>query len=181
VHTQHRFAGYEIEPYQSRLISSALVIKLAPWPARAIVNVFRKSPMRILQIAPLYECVPPKLCGGTERMVSFLTEELVRQGHQVTLVASEDFRTSAKLMPCEMALHLNPEVPNALPYHMMMLDAEGSINSTFCTSTSTCFTRHVLHPLKENDKPAASCPQPSSGGSPKRLPPQQSTALQVSE
>jgi hypothetical protein len=46
--------------------------------------------MRIAQIAPLDESVPPKLYGGTERVVSYLTEELVRQGHQVTLFASED-------------------------------------------------------------------------------------------
>ena len=47
--------------------------------------------MRIAQVAPLYESVPPKLYGGTERVVSYLTEELVRQGHQVTLFASGDY------------------------------------------------------------------------------------------
>ena len=47
--------------------------------------------MRIAQIAPLHECVPPKLYGGTERVVSFLTEELVAQGHDVTLFASGEF------------------------------------------------------------------------------------------
>ena len=78
--------------------------------------------MRIAQIAPLHERVPPKLYGGTERVVSFLTEELVRQGHDVTLFASGDFKTSAKLVPCcEMALRLNPIVRDALPYHMIML------------------------------------------------------------
>jgi len=46
--------------------------------------------MRIAQVAPLYESVPPKLYGGTERVVSYLTEELVRQGHHVTLFASGD-------------------------------------------------------------------------------------------
>jgi hypothetical protein len=49
--------------------------------------------MRIAQIAPLHESVPPNLYGGTERVVSFLTEELVRQGHDVTLFASGDSRT----------------------------------------------------------------------------------------
>ena len=49
--------------------------------------------MRIAQVAPLFESVPPKLYGGTERVVSFLTEELVRLGHQVTLFASADSRT----------------------------------------------------------------------------------------
>ena len=79
--------------------------------------------MRIAQIAPLHERVPPKLYGGTERVVSFLTEELVRQGHDVTLFASGDSITSAKLVPCcEMALRLSPSARDALPYHMIMLD-----------------------------------------------------------
>jgi glycosyltransferase involved in cell wall biosynthesis len=79
--------------------------------------------MRIAQIAPLYERVPPKFYGGTERIVSFLTEELVRQGYDVTLFASGDSQTSAKLVSCcELALRLNPQVQNALPYHMIMLD-----------------------------------------------------------
>ena len=54
--------------------------------------------MRIAQIAPLYESVPPHLYGGTERVISNLTEELVRQGHDVTLFASADSTTSAKLV-----------------------------------------------------------------------------------
>src|SRR6201981_2205371 len=79
--------------------------------------------MRIAQVAPLHECVPPKLYGGTERVVSYLTEELVRQGHDVTLFASGDSKTSAKLIPCcDMALRLNPSVKDALPYHIIMLD-----------------------------------------------------------
>ena len=56
--------------------------------------------MRIAQIAPLYESVPPKLYGGTERIVSYLTEELVRQGHDVTLFASGDSVTRAELVRC---------------------------------------------------------------------------------
>jgi glycosyltransferase involved in cell wall biosynthesis len=79
--------------------------------------------MRIAQIAPLHERVPPRFYGGTERVVSFLTEELVRQGHDVTLFASGDSQTSAKLVRCcEMALRLNPMVQDTLPYHMIMLD-----------------------------------------------------------
>jgi glycosyltransferase involved in cell wall biosynthesis len=79
--------------------------------------------MRIAQIAPLYERVPPKLYGGTERIVSYLTEELVYQGHDVTLFASGDSKTSAKLVPCcDIALRLNPSVRDALPYHMIMLE-----------------------------------------------------------
>lgn len=55
--------------------------------------------MRIAQIAPLFERVPPKMYGGTERVVSWLTEEFVRQGHEVTLFASADSETQAKLVP----------------------------------------------------------------------------------
>jgi glycosyltransferase involved in cell wall biosynthesis len=55
--------------------------------------------MRIAQIAPLHESVPPKLYGGTERVVSWLTEELVRRGHEVTLFASGDSQTQARLIP----------------------------------------------------------------------------------
>jgi glycosyltransferase involved in cell wall biosynthesis len=79
--------------------------------------------MRISQIASLHERVPPRLYGGTERVVSFLTEELVRQGHDVTLFVSDDSRTSAKLVRCcEIALRLNPAVRDPLPHHMIMLD-----------------------------------------------------------
>jgi glycosyltransferase involved in cell wall biosynthesis len=55
--------------------------------------------MRIAQVAPLAEAVPPKLYGGTERVVAWLTEELVQQGHEVTLFASGDSNTSALLVP----------------------------------------------------------------------------------
>lgn len=56
--------------------------------------------MRIAQISPLHECVPPKRYGGTERVVHYLTEELVRRGHEVVLFASGDSCTSAELYPC---------------------------------------------------------------------------------
>lgn len=79
--------------------------------------------MRIAQIAPLYESVPPKLYGGTERIVSYLTEELVQQGHDVTLFASGDSVTRAELVRCSpKALRLDPSVRDALPYHIMMLE-----------------------------------------------------------
>jgi glycosyltransferase involved in cell wall biosynthesis len=79
--------------------------------------------MRIAQVAPLYERVPPRLYGGTERIVSYLTEELVRKGHDVTLFASGDSITQAELVaPCETALRLNPNVADAIPYHIVMLD-----------------------------------------------------------
>lgn len=79
--------------------------------------------MRIAQIAPLAESVPPKLYGGTERIVSFLTEELVARGHEVTLFASGDSITTAELVPCcKRALRLDRRRPNPIPYYMMMMD-----------------------------------------------------------
>jgi glycosyltransferase involved in cell wall biosynthesis len=54
--------------------------------------------MRIAQVAPLFESVPPKYYGGTERVVSYLTEELVQEGHEVTLFASGDSVTKAHLV-----------------------------------------------------------------------------------
>ena len=64
-----------------------------------------------------------RLYGGTERIVSYLTEELVRQGHEVTLFASGDSLTSAELVSCsEQALRLEPSVRDPLPYYMVMLD-----------------------------------------------------------
>ena len=78
--------------------------------------------VRVAQIAPLYESVPPELYGGTERIVSYLTEELVKGGHDVTLFASGDSDTSAELVRCsKAALRLDPSVRDPLPYHIMML------------------------------------------------------------
>jgi glycosyltransferase involved in cell wall biosynthesis len=77
--------------------------------------------MRIAQIAPLMESVPPQRYGGTERVVSYLTEELVRAGHDVTLFASADSRTRARLRPmCETGLRLASQ--NPMPYHLLMLE-----------------------------------------------------------
>ena len=79
--------------------------------------------MRIAQVAPLFESVPPRLYGGTERVVSYLTEELVRQGHDVTLFASGDSITSATLVPaCEHALWRDPECRETLPHHIRMME-----------------------------------------------------------
>lgn len=79
--------------------------------------------MRVAQVSPLIESVPPKFYGGTERVVSYLTEELVRQGHDVTLFASGDSVTSARLQPvCDRALRLDPFCCNALPHHMLLLE-----------------------------------------------------------
>lgn len=79
--------------------------------------------MKIAQIAPLAESVPPQTYGGTERIVSYLTEELVKLGHQVTLFASGDSITSANVVNCaEKALRLDPNVKDVVPYYMLMLD-----------------------------------------------------------
>lgn len=79
--------------------------------------------MKIAQVAPLMESVPPRLYGGTERVVSYVTEELVAQGHDVTLFASGDSITAATLEPCcAQALRLNPAVRDPIPYYMLMLD-----------------------------------------------------------
>ena len=79
--------------------------------------------MKIAQIAPLIESVPPRLYGGTERVVSYLTEALVELGHEVTLFASGDSITTAQLVPCvRAALRLDPKVKDPIPYYMLMLD-----------------------------------------------------------
>src|SRR5512145_113820 len=79
--------------------------------------------MRIAQIAPLYERVPPLMYGGTERVVSHLTEELVRQGHEVTLFASGDSVTQAQLVACsERSLRLNKQVVDPLAHHFVLLE-----------------------------------------------------------
>lgn len=79
--------------------------------------------MKIAQISPLIESVPPRLYGGTERVVAYLTDELVRQGHDVTLFASGDSQTSASLLPgCRQALRLDPNVREHIPNHLMMME-----------------------------------------------------------
>ena len=79
--------------------------------------------MKIAQVAPLYESVPPKLYGGTERVVSYLTEELVRAGHEVTLFASGDSSTRAHHVRCpEAALRLAGESRDPLIWHYLLLE-----------------------------------------------------------
>lgn len=79
--------------------------------------------MRIAQVAPLAESVPPRRYGGTERVVSYLTEELVRQGHDVTLFASGDSTTSARLFPVrERAERLREHSADGMPYEVLMLE-----------------------------------------------------------
>ena len=79
--------------------------------------------MRIAQVAPLYESVPPHLYGGTERVVSYLTEELIRQGHHVTLFASGDSRTRGNLISVwPLALRLDPSHPEPSSLHVLQME-----------------------------------------------------------
>jgi glycosyltransferase involved in cell wall biosynthesis len=82
-----------------------------------------ERPLKIAQIAPLYESVPPKLYGGTERVVSYLTEALVNLGHDVTLFASGDSRTKAKLRSmCRQALRLDESSIDANADHVLLAE-----------------------------------------------------------
>jgi glycosyltransferase involved in cell wall biosynthesis len=79
--------------------------------------------LRIAQVAPLYESVPPARYGGTERVVSYLTEELVSRGHDVTLFASGDSRTRARLVPgVPRALRLDAGCRDPLARHLLLLE-----------------------------------------------------------
>jgi glycosyltransferase involved in cell wall biosynthesis len=79
--------------------------------------------VRIAQVSPLFESVPPKLYGGTERVVSFLTEELVAAGHDVTLFASGDSVTSARLIPVtERSLRLDETCRDQIAHHIRLVD-----------------------------------------------------------
>jgi glycosyltransferase involved in cell wall biosynthesis len=87
------------------------------------MNVRTINPLRIAQVSPLYESVPPKLYGGTERVVSYLTEELVQQGHDVTLFASGDSVTMARLIPgSPKSLRLDRGCVDQIAHHFVMLD-----------------------------------------------------------
>ena len=101
--------------------------------------------MKIAQIAPLYEAVPPRLYGGTERIVAHLTDALVELGHEVTLFASAEARTRARLVPMrDQAIRLDP-VCAQVRSRGTSLDAARAAqaartSSTCCTSTSTSST-----------------------------------------
>src|SRR5438552_16557829 len=83
----------------------------------------KETTMKVAMVAPLIESVPPRLYGGTERVISVLTEELVRRGHDVTLFASGDSRTNARLIPCaEQALRLNDALQDFVAYSLVELD-----------------------------------------------------------
>jgi glycosyltransferase involved in cell wall biosynthesis len=88
--------------------------------------------VRIAQISPLFESVPPAVYGGTERVVSYLTEELVRAGHDVTLFASGDSQTSAKLVPMvEHSLRLDPDSIDQLAHHILMIERIRQVARSF--------------------------------------------------
>ena len=88
--------------------------------------------MRIAQVAPLVECVPPPGYGGTERVVSYLTEELVREGHDVTLFASGDSKTSARLVACApRSLRLDETVIDPLAHQVVQLEAVAAAADRF--------------------------------------------------
>lgn len=92
----------------------------------------RARPLKIAQIAPLYESLPPKLYGGTERVVHYLTEELVEQGHEVTLFASGDSQTKAKLIaPVDEGLRLKTNCVDPLAYHIIEMQEVITRSSEF--------------------------------------------------
>lgn len=88
--------------------------------------------MRIAQIAPLFESVPPKLYGGTERVVHYLTEALLQRGHEVTLFASGDSATNAELVPaCARSLRMNAGYEHSLAPHFLMFEAIRKMRNRF--------------------------------------------------
>ncbi len=101
---------------EDELYSRQVVTFRRPIPS-VVEGPLWETLMRIAQVAPPFESVPPTRYGGTERVVSLLTEELVRRGHEVTLFASGDSTTSARLVPTvDSALWRLDEVRDALPY-----------------------------------------------------------------
>jgi glycosyltransferase involved in cell wall biosynthesis len=90
--------------------------------------------MKIAQLSPLWESVPPQLYGGTERIVSYVTEELVRQGHEVTLFASGDSKTAAQLKACcprALRLHETNMINRDAPMILMQEQALGSASGEY--------------------------------------------------
>jgi glycosyltransferase involved in cell wall biosynthesis len=89
--------------------------------------------VKVAQVAPLYESVPPRLYGGSERVISYLTEELVREGHEVVLFASADSKTRAELWPmCERSLRLEgKKIIDPLAHHLLMVETVAQQASQF--------------------------------------------------
>ena len=104
--------------------------------------------MRIAEVAPLYESVPPRLYGGTERIVHYLTEELVALGHEVTLFASGDSRTSARLIaPCDYALRLDPDGTDPAAAHTRLAELLAQRVERGEFDVLHLHTDHLLWPL----------------------------------
>jgi glycosyltransferase involved in cell wall biosynthesis len=101
--------------------------------------------VKIAQIAPLAESVPPRLYGGTERVVSYLTEELVRLGHDVTLFASGDSQTSADLVACAPRAQRLDGIKDPMPQLMLMLERVRSRAHEF--DVLHFHTEHIHFPL----------------------------------
>jgi len=116
--------GFNFRPHGERLRNwNRIVMPAFPAPGASAHSADGSNEMKIAQIAPLFERTPPRLYGGTERIVSYLTEELVRQGHQVTLFASGDSVTGAELVKCAPeALRLDPAVMDPIPHQIAMLE-----------------------------------------------------------
>lgn len=113
-----------------------------------------QAPLRIAQVAPLYERVPPLLYGGTERVVSCLTEELVRLGHDVTLFASGDAQTGARLVAaCPRALWRDADVRDTLPHHVRLMELVFQDVTRFDVIHFHCDYLHF--PLVRRHKPAS--------------------------
>lgn len=93
-----------------------------PWRDPVETSPGFSLPLKIAQIAPLIESVPPRLYGGTERIVSYLTEELVALGHEVTLFASGRSVTAARLIPCCDEPLRQKGAPDPVPHYLLMLD-----------------------------------------------------------
>lgn len=88
--------------------------------------------MRIAQVTTLFSSVPPSRYGGTERLVAYLTEELVRQGHEVTLFASGDSRTKARLIPgCECSLNQDQKTKDWVAFHILMAEKAVQLSSEY--------------------------------------------------
>jgi len=110
--------------------------------------------MKIAQVAPLIESVPPRAYGGTERVVHYLTEALVQMGHDVTLFASGDSRTSGRLVPVvDRALRLHPAKPDPVIWHTLMVDRVSELSDSFDVIHFHIETLHL--PLMSR------CPTPS--------------------
>jgi glycosyltransferase involved in cell wall biosynthesis len=88
--------------------------------------------MRIAQVAPLYERVPPLSYGGTERIVAYLTEELLRQGHELTLFASGESLTKGNLVAsCDRSLRLNPDCVDYLAHYVLQVEQVFQLSNSF--------------------------------------------------